>query len=406
MKFSPATKHRFGWVLPGACTATLALSLSGFALARQDQQQTPPVQSQDQVPPTNRQQAQPHEQQPSPTPAQDSDRPTQAQQTQSQDQLAPPPPPPPGAQDTNRPPVTSVDRMPQNGQQNGQQNAPEYDQQNGQPYDQQNPGQYPPQNAPNQQVGPPPPALTIPAGTVIIMRLNEPLSSDHSQIGDQFSGVLEQPIVVNGWVVARRGQVVMGQVKSAKKAGRVKGQSELGIELTDLTLVNGEQAPVLTALWQASGGTTHGADAATIVGGTGLGAAIGAAADWGRGAAIGAGAGAVAGIGAVLLTRGRPTILAPESQLSFRLVDPVNVDTTRGQQAFLPATQQDFGNGRGRRPALRMGNGYYGGYPPYSAYPYAPYGYPYPGYVGIYPAFGWGWGWRGGYYGWRGYRRW
>ncbi len=242
------------------------------------------------------------------------------------------------------------------------------------------------------------------------MRLNEPLSSDHSQIGDQFTGVLDQPIVVNGFVVARRGQVVMGQVKSAKKAGRVKGQSELGIELTDITLVNGEQAPVLTALWQASGGTTHGADAATIVGGTGLGAAIGAAADWGRGAAIGAGAGAVAGIGAVLLTRGRPTILAPESQLSFRLVDPVKVDTTHGQQAFLPATQQDFGNGRGGRPALRMGNGYYGGYPPYAAYPYAPYGYPYPGYypgyVGIYPAFGFGWGWGHGYYGWRGGRRW
>lgn len=404
MRSFPANLQRFGWVFRGACAATLALSLSGLALARQDQppqqqDQPPQTQSQDQVPPPSQQQAQPPAQQAAPS---------QAQQPQPQDQQAPPPPPP--TQDTNRPPVTSVDRMPQNGQQNAPQYNQQYDQQNGQQYDQQNPGQYPPQNAPNQQVGPPPPALTIPAGTVIIMRLNEPLSSDHSQIGDQFTGVLEQPIVVNGFVVARRGQVVMGQVKSAKKAGRVKGQSELGIELTDITLVNGEQAPVLTALWQAAGGTTHGADAATIVGTTGLGAAIGAAADWGRGAAIGAGAGAVAGIGAVLLTRGRPTILAPESQLSFRLVDPVKVDTTHGQQAFLPATQQDFGNGRSARPALRMGNGYYGGYPPYAAYPYAPYGYPYPGYypgyVGIYPAFGFGWGWGHGYYGWRGGRRW
>jgi hypothetical protein len=108
---------------------------------------------------------------------------------------------------------------------------------------------------------------------------------------------------------------VVGQVKSVKKAGRVTGTSQLGVELTNLTLVDGEQAPVLTELWKASGGTSHGADATTIAGGTGLGAAIGAAADWGRGAAIGAGAGAVVGIGAVLLTRGRPTILAPESQL-------------------------------------------------------------------------------------------
>lgn len=388
MKSFPANLQGFGWVLRGACAATLAVSLSGFVLARQDQppqqqDQPPQTQSQDKAPPPSQQEVQPPAQQPAAAP------------------------PPPGARDTNRPPVTSVDRMPQN----GQQSAPEYDQQYGRQYGEQNPGQYAPPNAPNQQVGPPPPSLTIPPGTVIIMRLNEPLSSDHNQIGDPFTGVLEQPIVVNGYVVARRGQVVMGQVKSAKKAGRVKGQSELGIELTDITLVNGEQAPVLTALWQASGGTTHGADAATIVGGTGLGAAIGAAADWGRGAAIGAGAGAVAGIGAVLLTRGRPTILAPESQLSFRLVDPVKVDTTHGEQAFLPATQQDFGNGRAGRPALRMGNGYYGGYPPYGPYPYGPYAYPYPGYyypgyVGIYPAFGWGWGWGRGYYGWRGgYRR-
>jgi hypothetical protein len=250
--------------------------------------------------------------------------------------------------------------------------------------------------------------LTIPAGTVVIMRTNEPLSSDHNQIGDQFTGTLQQPIAVNGWVVARGGQTVIGQVKSVKKAGRVTGTSQLGIELTNLTLVDGEQAPILTELWKASGGTSHGQDAATIVGGTGLGAAIGAAADWGRGAAIGAGAGAIAGIGAVLLTRGRPTILGPESQLTFRLVDPVKVDTTHSQQAFLPVSQEDFeGGGRGDRPRMRVaGGGYYGGYVP------APCGYYYPcyyapGYVGFYP----GWGWWGpgfygrGWYGPRGFRR-
>jgi hypothetical protein len=239
------------------------------------------------------------------------------------------------------------------------------------------------------------------------MRTNEPLSSDHSQVGDQFTGTLQQPIVVNGWAVARRGQVVMGQVKSAKKAGRVTGTSQLGVELTDMTLVDGQQAPILTELWKASGGTSHGADAATIASGTGLGAAIGAAVDWGRGAAIGAGAGAVAGVGAVLLTRGRPTILEPESQLTFRLVDPVKVDTTHSQQAFLPVSQEDFEGRRGDRPRLRVaGGGYYG------AYPVAPCGYYYPcyyapGYVGIYSGSGW-WGpgfYGRGWYGPRGFRR-
>jgi hypothetical protein len=375
MKFHPTFLTRCVAVSRGVCAVTLVLSLGGLALAKQ-QEQAPPTQEQSQQ--------QPQQQ------GQSADRPPQSQQQpQSQDQPAPPPQQNSAApQDSNRPPV-SRDRVPQNSGQNAQQN--------------------PSPNGPNGQndpYAPPPALLTIPAGTVLIMRLNEPLSSDHNQIGDRFTGTLEQPLVVNGWVVARRGQVVMGQVKSAKKAGRVKGTSELGIELTDLTLVDGGQAPILTELWKASGGTSHGADAATIAGGTGVGALIGAAADWGRGAAIGAGAGAVAGIGAVLLTRGRPTILEPESQLTFRLVDPVKVDTAHSQQAFLPVSQEDFeGDGRGDRPRLRVAGSNYG-------YGSTPCGYYYPcyfapGYVGFYSGYGWwGPGYYGrGFYGPRGFRR-
>jgi hypothetical protein len=187
-----------------------------------------------------------------------------------------------------------------------------------------------------------PATLTIPAGTILVTRINDYLSTDHNKIGDQFTATLENPIVVNGWVVARRGQTIVGKVKEVRKAGRVKGTSELGVELTDLSVVDGRQLPILTELWKGSGGTSHGQDAATIGTSTGLGALIGAAADWGTGAAIGAGAGAAAGIGLVLLTRGRPTVIGPEAQLSFRLVDPVTVDTTQSQQAFLPVNQRDF----------------------------------------------------------------
>lgn len=245
-----------------------------------------------------------------------------------------------------------------------------------------------------------PEMLTIPAGTIVLVRINEFLSSDQNQIGDQFTAVLDQPLVVNGWVVARRGQTLVGKVMAAQKAGKVKGISQLGVELTDLTVVDGRQVPVLTELWKGSGGTTHGEDAATVAGGTGFGALIGAAAGWGKGAAIGAGAGAAAGIAAVLLTRGRPTILEPETPLSFRLVDPVGIDTGQAQQAFLPVTQEDYQGGRqGRRGPRRVAGGYpvypCGYYSPCFAYP----GYAYPGYVGFYGGYY-------GHYGRHGYRRW
>ena len=227
-----------------------------------------------------------------------------------------------------------------------------------------------------------PDRLIIPPGTILLIRTNDFLSSDRNQIGDQFTAALEQPVVVNGWVVARRGQTLIGQVKAAQKAGRVKGVSQLGLELTDLSVVSGQQVPILTELWKGSAGTSHGEDANTIAGTTGLGAIIGAAADWGRGAAIGAGVGAAAGIGVVLLTRGRPTEIEPETPLSFRLVDPVTIDTTTSRMAFLPVTQQDFDGSRSehRRPRVA------GGYPPPWWGPCGYYGpcYGYPTYFGVY----------------------
>jgi hypothetical protein len=353
MRKHPAILKGFGQFWRGTGAVALALCLGTGVYAQQEQpaQQPPPQ-------------------------GQQSDQP-QAQDPQAKPTYAP--------QDDDGPPY-SHDRP--------RQNAPD--------------GQYQqaPPNHPAQPSQALPGTLTVPAGTILLVRINDFLSSDKNQIGDQFTAVLDQPIVVNGWVVARRGQVVTGQVKQAQKAGRVKGVSQLGVELTDLTVVDGHQVPVLTELWKTSAGTSHGQDAATIGTTTGVGAAIGAAADWGKGAAIGAGAGAAAGIATVLLTRGRPTILGPETQLSFRLVDPLRIDTTQSQQAFLPVTQQDYEAGRLERRGPPRLAGAYPGSGPYPCSYYAPC-YAYPGYGGFYSGYGWGWGpgFYGGYYGRRGFRR-
>jgi hypothetical protein len=306
---------------------------------------------------------------------QDANRPPYANDRQQQSPYSAPPPDAQNGddQDQDGPPDTQQAPPPPPSNRNYRTRPPQYD--NG--YDQG------PQARLAQPTGPVPNTLTIPAGTVFTVRMNDFVSSDKNQVGDHITATLDRPIVVNGWVVARRGQTLTGQVTAAVKAGRIKGTSQLGLELTDLTLVDGKDAPILTEIWKGSGGTTHGADAAAIGGTTALGAAIGSVADWGRGAAIGAGAGAAAGIGAVLLTRGRPTELLPETPLAFRLVDPVTVDTTQSAQSFAPVTQQDYDNGRrGHRDGRR--------YPPYGPYAYGapypgPYAYPYP-----YPYYGYG----------------
>jgi len=265
---------------------------------------------------------------------------------------------------------------PQNDQQQNGRPGPRNDQyQNGRPD---------PRDDQNYQV---PPQLTIRPGTFVTVRINQPLSSDRNQPGDAFSATLANPVVVDGVVVAQRGQTVGGRVTEAQKAGRVEGTSRLATQLTDLTLVDGTPLPLRTQFISRSGPTSVGRDAGAIAGTTALGAAIGAGADWGRGAAIGAGAGAVLGTLGVLLTRGHPTVIYPESVLTFRVEQPITISTERAPQAFryVEPDEYDRPSYAGNRPPppARMGYGGYG-YPP----PPAPYYYSYPRSYYYGPSFG------------------
>ena len=257
---------------------------------------------------------------------------------------------------------------------------------------------YPQQPQPNYQAPPPVPAsLTMPAGTYLTVRINQMLSSDKNQVGDAFSATLTKPLVVNGVVVAEPGQTVGGHVVEAVKAGHVSGLARLGVQLTDLTLVDGQTLPIKTSLISRTGPSSVGQDAGTIVGTTALGAAVGAAAAWGRGAAIGAGSGLVLGVVGVLVTRGHPSILFPEQSLTFRVEAPVTISTEHAPQAFRYVEPGEYGQqpGFGQRPP-----GPYGPYTsaPYPAYPPAAapapyyYGYPYPYYAYGYPYYPYYWG--------------
>jgi hypothetical protein len=254
--------------------------------------------------------------------------------------------------------------------QNAQQPPPQYDRQP-QPYAQQPPAQYGP-----------PPQLVIPAGTWINIRVNQPVSTDHNLAGDAFSGTLVQPVVVDGFVVARRGQMISGRVAEADRGGRVKGTSRLGLEITEISLADGRQVAIASQMIVRSAGTSTGRDAAAIGTSAGVGAAIGAIADGGFGAGMGALAGAAASTIGVMTTRGQSSVVYPETVLTFRIERPVVVNTERSPHAFQPVSQQDYGqtnlNSRAGGPPQRAAGPYSGGgyYPPYPYYAspfYAPY---------------------------------
>ena len=250
-----------------------------------------------------------------------------------------------------------------------------------QPQQAQRPNDRPPAAVPHYGL---PAALTIRPGTYVTVRVNQPISSDRNQQGDIFQASLAQPIVVDGVVVAQRGQTVLGRVAEAVKAGRVSGTSRLGLQLTGLTLADGTQANAQSQMVTRAGRTSVGSDVGVVGTTTALGAGVGAMADWGRGAAIGAGAGAVVGIAGVLLTRGRATVVYPETLLTFRIDAPVNVDLTRAPQAFRYVGPDEYDQPLRTTVVRRAAPAPY-----YTPYPYYSPGWGYPGYYGYNP-YGWG----------------
>lgn len=167
--------------------------------------------------------------------------------------------------------------------------------------------------------------ITIPAGTVVNVRLMEKLSSGIQTNGDAFLATMDQPLIIDGLVIAERGSKVEGVVVEATPSGRVKGRASLGLELKKFHSSDGQYVAIATDTFRKEAESSAKSDAAKVGAAAGIGAAIGAIAGGGKGAAIGAAIGGGAGGGGVLATRGKPAELAAETQLSFRIATDVQV---------------------------------------------------------------------------------
>jgi len=161
---------------------------------------------------------------------------------------------------------------------------------------------------------------TVPAGTIVSVRLGEALGSKISQSGQDFDATLAEPIVVETKEVIPAGADAHGTVVDAKSLGRFKGAARLQIALTSI----GDHT-VQTASVSRSAKGKGKRTAVMIGGGAGAGALIGALAGGGKGAAIGAAAGAGAGTAGTYFTGNKDVVLPAETVVSFKLLEPIQV---------------------------------------------------------------------------------
>ena len=150
------------------------------------------------------------------------------------------------------------------------------------------------------------------------------VDSEVNHTGEEFAASLDHPIVVDGEIVVPEGTDVWVKLVHAESAGHMSGRSELRLELARIQF-QGKSYLLASDAYEHQGASRGKRTAATIGGGAAIGAAIGAIAGGGKGAAIGGAIGA--GSGTVLqgATKGQQIRIEPETQLNFRLNQPVEV---------------------------------------------------------------------------------
>lgn len=184
--------------------------------------------------------------------------------------------------------------------------------------------------------------VTIPVGTKFKVRLETPISSKISEVGDKIVVTLLEPLPIDSQHALPRGIEMTGQITQVKRAGQVKGKAEVYALINELTTTYGSE-PIVVSIVSADdfandekirtdeeGKLISNRDLGDDVKKAGAGAGLGsivtapvAIATENVGAAIaGPAAGALAGL---LLTRGKEIRLAVGTIFRMKFDKPVTI---------------------------------------------------------------------------------
>jgi hypothetical protein len=167
---------------------------------------------------------------------------------------------------------------------------------------------------------------TLPAGTLLRVRLDNSVGSDISRVEDSVHARLVSPIVIGGRTVVPAGSALTGSVTQATRSGKVKGRAQLGMRFHTLAPAgDNERYRISTRTWARTAPGTKKKDAAKIGLPAAGGAIVGGVIGGKKGAAIGAAAAGGTGTAVVLSTRGKEVRLGRGAVLLLRLSEPLTV---------------------------------------------------------------------------------
>jgi hypothetical protein len=224
--------------------------------------------------------------------------------------------------------------------------------------------------------------VTIPPGTLLRLRTNEPVGSKRAKDGQPVEFTVIQTVAVGGMRAIPRGATVHGVVTEVQQAGALTGKPVLALTLTSLEM-GGQSYPLSTDQFKVRGPGKGDRSANNMIGGTIFGAIVGCAVRGPLGCGVGAGAGLAAGTVASAATPGPGIWIPAEALVEFHLAAPLTVNPVSAQEA------------------ARLAQGLYQGGPNLYQRGSYPYGQPRPNAYGYPPVYYRPYYAVGGYYYWR-----
>jgi hypothetical protein len=181
----------------------------------------------------------------------------------------------------------------------------------------------PPPPAPPPAPARAPAAVTVPANTILNVRLTEGIDVDAAKAGATFRALVDDPVMLDGKVVIPRSAAVVVQAVRVEQSGTIKGSDKISLKANSIAF-GGQTYEVVTAYVEAKGSGEGKRSARKVGGGVGLGAIVGGIAGGGEGAAIGAAVGGITG--AVVASQGQEHLKLPaETRLQFQLSAAIKV---------------------------------------------------------------------------------
>jgi len=168
----------------------------------------------------------------------------------------------------------------------------------------------------------------LPAGTEVSVRSEETIDSARAAEGQTYAAEVTSDVLdAAGDVVVPSGANAQIVIRSAAKGGRIRGSSDLALDLASVS-VGGQMYQLSTTDLVQQGKAGMGANKRTAEytgGGALVGTIIGAIAGHGKGAALGALSGAGAGAITQVVTKGGSIKVPAETVLTFKLDRPLRV---------------------------------------------------------------------------------